>query len=454
MPQTVHLAGMHVPGLVGQTHSWHHPQARTDCLDVTYWQDTARTLERGLFDFLFLSDGGSVPTVFGGSMEDAVAAGCAGITLMDALMVTAAVSGVTERLGVAATASTTYAAPFDLARRLSTLDHLSRGRAGWNVVTGFLQSDADNYGTEAPDRDLRYDRADEFLDVAFALWDSWGRDALLLDKATMRYADPSQVAAIDHVGKWYSVKGPLTVPSSPQGRPVIFQAGASGRGKQFAARWADAVFAINPSSEGRKAYRTELRAQAGGLGRTANPPKTFFGFIPFVGSTNREAQAALQHYRDLADPRAGLIALANVLNHDLSQYDLDAPLPDIPVAGVQGILDLVRAATEESDVTIRDLGKVYAESQMIPFLVGGPKEIADQIEEMVTDDQTDGLMLINAIAGRTFTDFVDIAVPELQRRGLHRTQYEGTTLREHIGLPAQSDDDDVRTSRHAGAAAL
>jgi FMN-dependent oxidoreductase (nitrilotriacetate monooxygenase family) len=440
VPKTVHLAAMAVPSHEGQTHSWHHPSARNDCFDGTYWQDMGRALERGKFDFLFLGDGLSLPVVFGGGVEEAVATGCSGSTLMDALTVTAVVSAATERWGVAATASTTYSAPFDLARRLSTLDHLSRGRAGWNVVTGFLQSDADNFGVDrVPEHDERYDRADEFMNVAFQLWDSWTRDALVMDKATQRFADPTQVAAIDHVGKWYSVKGPLTVPQSPQGRPVIFQAGASGRGKRFAAQWADAVFAINPSAEGRKAYRTELRSQAAALGRPAELPKTYFGFMPIVGATKREAEAALEEYRSLVDPVAGLVALSNVMVHDLSQYPLDAPLPEVPVAGIHGMHDLVAAATEQSDVTLGDLGQVYAESQMMPFLVGGPHEIADQIEEMVTDDQTDGLMLCSVIAGRTFPDFVDIVVPELQRRGLHRTEYEGTTLRDHIGLPPARD---------------
>ncbi|NCL73372.1 Nitrilotriacetate monooxygenase component A [Rhodococcus sp. YH1] len=354
---------------------------------------------------------------------------------IDPTLVASSLVNVTEKLGLAITKSTTYFHPYEVARIFGTLDHLSRGRVGWNVVTSLNQAEARNFGIEDHlGHDERYERAHEFLEVAFKLWGSWDRDALVQDKATGVFADPDKVRTVDHAGEWFTTRGPLTVPHSPQSRPVIIQAGSSSVGKDFAARWAEAIFEIDPTREGRKAYYDDVKSRASDFGRNPDDIKIFPSFVPFVGETESIAREKQAFHNELADPISGLITLSVHTDHDFSQYDLDAPIEDIAVPGTQGLFDVARRLSVEDNLTLRDIGKLYAQGVLLPQFVGTPSQIADQIEEGFHGGEADGYILSAAQAPGTFDDFVDLVVPELQRRDLFRTDYTGNTLRDHLGL--------------------
>ena len=347
----------------------------------------------------------------------------------------ASLANVTERLGLAITKSTTYFHPYEVARIFGTLDHLSRGRAGWNVVTSLNQAEAHNFGVqEHLGHDERYERAQEFLEVAFKLWGSWERDALVRDKASGRFADPDKVHTVDHEGQWFATRGPLTVPHSPQSRPVIIQAGSSPTGRDFAARWAEAIFEIDPTPEGRKAYYEDIKTRASDAGRNPDDVKIFPSFVPFIGETEAIAKEKQAYHNELADPISGLITLSVHTDHDFSQYDLDAPIEEVTVPGTQGLFEVAHRLSVEDNLTLRDVGKLYAQGVLLPQFVGTPEQIADRIEESFHGGEADGFILSAAQSPGTFDEFVDLVVPELQRRGLFRTEYTGTTLRDHLGL--------------------
>ncbi|MBA4025066.1 MAG: FMN-dependent monooxygenase [Gordonia sp.] len=438
----IHLAAFINPSHLSHSHaSWRHPRTATDFTDPAFYERIAQVLERGKFDLLFLGDCLSVPTRFGGSIAETVGHGTQAAAMLDPTIVASNVAAVTKNLGLAATASTSYFSPYDLARRFSTLDHMSQGRIGWNVVTSVSQSDARNFGLDAQlAHDTRYDRADEFLEVAYKLWGSWGEDALILDQAAGKFANADLVHPIDHEGEWFKVKGPLSSPHSPQSRPVILQAGSSGRGREYAARWAEVVFAVNPSAAGRKSFYDDIKTRVSNYDRNPDGTKILMAFIPFVGETEEQARESYEFHNQFADPIDGLITLSNQLDHDFSAYSFDEPIADIKVEGVQGMFNLVQSLSKEQNLTLRDVGRLYAETQLIPTLIGTPTQIADQIEDLVRAGEADGIMLSAGTTPGTFEDFVDLVVPELQRRGVFRKEYKSSTLRGHLGLgPASLD---------------
>lgn len=441
MTRELHLGGFQIASHVAHSHAaWRDPGSQLDFLDAKHWTRIGRTLERGKFDFVFFADLLAVPTNYGGNEREALRRGTQASATLESSVVAATIAGVTERLGIALTKSTTYFHPFDLARLFSSLDHLSGGRAAWNIVTSLSRAEAQNFGQDlALDHDSRYERAEEFVSAFVQLVESWDPDALVLDKDAGIFADPDKVHAIFHEGKYFRSRGPLPTPRSPQGRPVLIQAGSSTTGKNFAARWADAIFEIDPTAEGRRAYYDDVKSLVSDAGRNPDGVKVLPSFIPFVGRSRAEAEDKQARHNENADPISGLLTLSVHTDHDFSVYDLDAPIEDIEVSGTRGLFEVARGLSRRDDLSLRDIGKLYAQGVLLPQFVGTAQDIADQIEDGFHGGEADGFILSAAQTPGTFDDFVDLVVPELQRRNLFRREYRGATLREHLGLEPAFD---------------
>ncbi|MET0208858.1 MAG: LLM class flavin-dependent oxidoreductase [Burkholderiaceae bacterium] len=434
-PATMHLAAFALAGPVSGNHGgWRHPGADADILSGEYYARLGRILEQGRFDMLFLADILAVPNRFEGSLDSQLRYGALGAQRLDPMIVQSIVAAHTRHLGLASTISTSYFEPYAVARSLATLDHLSGGRAAWNIVTSFQQAEAANFGrTDQLSREERYERADEFLDVTCRLWDSWRDGAVVLDRETPMYADPSRVAPIDHHGKWFNVQGPLNVSRSPQGRPVFIQAGASGRGRDFAARWADVIFVNHSSLESAQAFYREMKERAAGFGRDPESLKILPGIVPVVGATRAIAEATDSLLNELALPRAGLSTLSYHLDIDLAAFPQDELLPDVDVPGVQGHYKEVAELTRKQGLTLSELGKRYGIGTLRDF-IGSATEVVDRMEEWFTGGACDGFMIQAPYVPGGLEDFVRLAVPELQKRGLFRQEYAGRTLRDHLGI--------------------
>jgi FMN-dependent oxidoreductase (nitrilotriacetate monooxygenase family) len=434
----MHLAGFLIAGPVAHSHAlWRHPRTTTDFLRPEGYQAIAEVLERGKFDLLFFADRLAMSTTYGQSLEVGVGYGDQDVARLDPLQVLALVTAGTKRLGLGATVSTTYFHPYQVARSFATLDHLSRGRAAWNVVTSVNQGEANNFGYEEHlEHDRRYDRADEFMETAFRLWESWDEDALVLDRDQGRFADPAKVRADDHVGEWFKSKGPLNVPRSPQGRPVIIQAGSSGRGKAFAARWAEVIFTLHPTAGPARAFYRDMHEQLAAAGRDDASCRILLGVMPFVGETEAAAKEQQALHNSLVDPLVGLSTLSSHMNYDFSRHALDEPIANVQVQGMQGLFSTIRAFSESEGLTLRQVGELYGRSVLVPQLVGTARQIADQLEALFLEQACDGFMVSPSHLPGAFAEFVDGVVPELRRRGLFRTEYQGSTLREHLGLRA------------------
>lgn len=440
MPKQLHLGGFQIASQVTHSHAaWRHPASDTSFLTPEYYHRLGRILERGKFDFVFFADLLAAPVRFGDGIAEPLRRGTQATATLNPSIVAASIAAVTTHLGVAITKSTTYFHPYELARIFASLDHITRGRVAWNIVTSLSQGEAQNFGYDDHlGHEFRYERADEFVRTALELWSSWEPDALVLDKDSGVFADPTRIRHIDHAGAYFRSRGPLNVPHSPQGRPVLIQAGSSSTGGDFAARWAEAIFEIDPTPEGRRAYYDDIKSRASNLGRNPEQVLIFPAFIPFIGETEAIAREKQAFHNELADPISGLITLSVHTDHDFSGYDLDAPVADIQVSGTQGLFDTARRVANRDNLTLRDVGKWYAQGVLLPQFVGTARQVADQIEESFTGGEADGFMVSAASTPGTFNDFVDAAVPELQRRGLFRTEYTGTTLRDHLGLAPAS----------------
>lgn len=432
----MHLCAFLIAGPVAHSHAlWRDPQQPFDPLDPDAYRSIAATLERGKFDFLFFADRLAVSNKYGGNHEVGVRYGDQDATRLDPVAVLSMLAATTSRIGLGATRSTTYDQPYHIAREFATLDHLSRGRAAWNVVTSMNDAEARNFGIdEHLEHDLRYDRADEFVEVAQALWNSWDADALVLDRERGIYADPQRVRQIDYDGRWFRSRGPLNIPRTPQGRPIIIQAGSSGRGTRFAARWADVVFTIQGTHEAMRAFANDLKGKLPDAGREPGDLKVLTAIMPFVGATQAEAIAKRDAHNALIEPLVGLSTLANQMNDDLSQYSLDGSARDIKASGSQGMFAAVARAAAKDDLTLRDVGTLYGRSVLVPQLAGTAAQIADEMEAIVSSGGADGFVVSPASLPRAFEEFVDAVVPELQRRGSFRKDYTGTRLRDHLGL--------------------
>ncbi|UGQ15057.1 LLM class flavin-dependent oxidoreductase [Yinghuangia sp. ASG 101] len=431
--------------------SWRHPAADLRFLEAGYYADLGRLLELGCFDLMFFDDRLAMPGIYGDSVAEAVRTGARPIKL-DLSSVLGVLAGATSRIGLGATYSTTYYAPFHVARTFGTLDHLSRGRAAWNVVTSVNDSEAQNFGADihlGPEE--RYDRADDFLQAVTGLWDSWEDDAFILDREGGVFADPSKVHELRYSGTHFNVRGPLTVPRTPQGRPVVMQAGSSGRGRDFAARWAELIFTGDPGLEVARAHYADQKKRIAELGRDPQSVKMCPMAYVVVGESEAQAQEREGVFlNDLVDPMASLTLLSELMNYDFSAHGLDDVVTDELIASTTGIRGLVQNLRSHigGTVRIRDLAGHRATLLQGPRFVGTPKQVADQMEEWFTSDACDGFTLAATHFPGAFDDVVRMVVPELQRRGLFRKEYTGNTLRDHLGLtrpepskPSERGDD-------------
>jgi FMN-dependent oxidoreductase (nitrilotriacetate monooxygenase family) len=424
--------------------SWRHPATEHGFLTASYYEKLGRTLEEGCFDMMFFDDRLAMPGIFGGSVAEAVRYGARPVKL-DLSIVLGILAATTRSIGLGATYSTTYYSPFHVARTFATLDHLTGGRAAWNVVTSVNDSEAQNFGVDQVlAHDQRYDRADEFLEAVAALWDSWEDDALVLDRESGYFADPDKVHELDFKGEWFKVRGPLTVPRSPQGRPVLLQAGSSGRGRDFAARWAELIFTGDPGVEVARTHYREQKEKLAEVGRDPDTVKMLPMAYTVVGESAAHAQEREQAFLDdFVDPMASLALLSELMNYDFSGLSLDAPITDELIESVSGIRGLVQNLRTHigGDITLADLAGHRATLLQGPRFVGTGREVADQMEEWFDTDACDGFVIAATHSPGAYEDVVRLVVPELQRRGVFRERYAGATLRENLGL-ARPDAND------------
>ena len=418
--------------------SWRHPDSRTDFMSADFYRSIAQTLERGKFHLAFFDDRLGMPEFHGGRYEDGVAHGIRCVK-MDPVACMMPMAMATTRLGLGSTYSTTYYQPFHVARLFQTLDHMTAGRVAWNVVTSLNDVEARNMGMpNALEHDARYDRADEFMEVVLGHWDTWADDALIVDQKSGRFADPTKVKRIDHSGAHFSSKGPFTVPRTPQGHPVIIQAGSSGRGKRFASRWAELIFTSNPNLADSKAMYAEIKAEAKALGR--NPDHIMMAPLlhPVVAPTRAEAEDKMALIEKIPLEVDALMLLSELLNFDFGSKPIDEPFTAEELksmSGAQATRDRVVRDCGKPSPTPRDFMKVTRRGRLTSPWVGTPKEIADRLEEWFTGRGADGFVIGAASVPATYVEFVNLVVPELQRRGLFQQDYAGTTLRENLGLP-------------------
>lgn len=428
--------------------AWRHPEAEAhSVLDFKFYKKLAQTAERGKFDMVFLADGYAVSKRFPAALEQTVSVRPEPLTLLSAL------SAVTEHIGLAATVSTTYNEPFHVARKFASLDHLSGGRAAWNVVTSSHDEEALNFNQQVHLlHEKRYDRAEEFLNVVTGLWDSWEDDAFLFDKDAAKFADGSKAHTLNHEGKWFHVRGPLNVARPVQGHPVIVQAGASEPGKELAARTAEVIFTAWQTLEEAQAFYADVKGRLAKYGRSPDSLKIMPGVFPIIGRTEEEAIAKKRQLEELIPVEAGVSLLSALISFDLSGYDVDGPLPELPqleqVNGGKSRFTLLKDLAEREGLTIRKLYQRIAGARGHREILGTPAQIADQLEEWFVSGAADGFNIMPPYLPGGLDDFVELVVPELQRRGLFRTEYEGTTLRDRLGLsrpvhPAQLQPADL-----------
>ncbi|GIO15655.1 monooxygenase [Cohnella xylanilytica] len=416
--------------------SWRHPEANASGLmDFQYYKHIVQAAERGKFDMFFYADELYVWDRFESGIAEANSIRPEPFTLLSAL------AAVTERIGLAATISTTYNEPYHIARKLGTLDHLSGGRAGWNIVTSQTDEEARNFNREKHlEHSDRYGRAREFVEVTQGLWDSWDDDALVFDKTTAVFADKDKMHLLNYRSEEFSVRGPLNVSRPPQGYPVLIQAGASEAGKELAAATAEVVFAPGTAFgplgtiEDGKALYDDIKGRMAKYGRSPDELKILPGFLPVIGRTEEEAAEKLEIVDQLTSEKLGLDLLSHYLGRDVSGYPLDEPLPYTPTldgynqskSNLQRIIQLL----ERERLTIRQLYKRINSRG----IAGTPKQIADRMEAWFEGGAADGFNVMFPHLPGGLDDFVKLVVPELQQRGLFRTEYSGTTLRDHLGL--------------------
>lgn len=425
-PRRMHLA-LFVQGTGNHIAGWRMPGATDSNESLAVLQGIAATAERGLFDLLFVSDGlhvnlrGDHPS-FVARLEPT--------TLLGALCAT------TRHIGLGATMSTTYSDPFTVARAMASLDHLSGGRAAWNAVTSSNAGAAPNFSRAAHlQHDDRYDVAEEFVDVVTGLWDCWSDDAVPRDRESGVYLDAERVRPLNHVGPHFQVRGPMNMSRSPSGRPVILQAGASAAGLEFAARVADIAFVVAHGIEEARAHSVSFKAMLPRFGRTAEQCRVLPGVMPFIGRTDQEAKDLLDRLQGFLDPANALALVSNRIGHDLSGYPLDGPVPDLPQTDMShGFARSLMAMARRENMTLRDLYNLTAAARGHWVTTGSPRRIADTLEAWFSTGAADGFIVMPPFFPGQFDAFVDEVVPELQRRGLFRTAYEGRTLREHLGL--------------------
>ncbi|WP_122761135.1 LLM class flavin-dependent oxidoreductase [Pseudomonas viridiflava] len=412
--------------------AWRHPDVPADAgLDFKHYRHLAQVAEAAKFDTLFVAD--SVAAATGD-----IASRMARSDHFEPLTLLSALSAVTDHIGLIATATTTYNEPYHVARKFASLDHLSGGRAGWNLVTSDAAAEAQNFGrAEHVGHAERYSRAREFHQVVTGLWDSWTDDAFTRDKASGQYYDPANVHVLDHVGEHFSVKGPLNVARSPQGQPVVVQAGSSEVGRDLAAQTAEVVFTAQTSLASAQAFYADIKGRLSTYGRDADSLKVMPGVFIVVAETEALAKQKFESFQDLVEPQVGVALLGRMLgNFDLSGYPLDGPLPELPLtdSGQRSRQKLLTELADQENLTLAQLGRRIAGGRGHYSLIGTPVQIADELQIWFEQGAADGFNVLVPHLPGGLEDVAQLLVPELQRRGLFRTEYEGTTLRENLGL--------------------
>ena len=434
MPNQIHLVSFLINSPINHTiNSWADPEdERLEMLgSLEKWQDFARTLERGKFDGIFFADTPGVFDRYHDSHRDAVKYGVCWPSL-DPVVLLSALAAATKHLGLAATMSTGSYKPWSIVRQLGTVDYLSGGRVGWNIVTGHLRGEHRALGLEQYDHDKRYDRADEYMKVCYALWNSIKEGAIIADKENGIYADPDKVEFIDHHGEFFDCETVGPVPPSPQGSPVRFQAGSSGRGQRFAVEHAEVMFSIQPNLAGMKKFMAELEQTARDMQR--KPPGVTFGIQPILGGTEEEAHKHLETLLERLPIDACLARLSGTMGIDFGTMDIDQPLVEMETKGSQGLLKAFSHIEGERPLTIRDCAIRWGLAVGKPQLIGTPEQVADQMEHIWRETGCYGYNVTPTINPSSVEDFVDEVVPILQKKGIYRTEYEGTTFRENLGL--------------------
>jgi FMN-dependent oxidoreductase (nitrilotriacetate monooxygenase family) len=413
--------------------AWRHPETRADCgEDFECFLTSVRAAERAKFDMVFLADGLAVRAV--DEPRGSLCRSNENVEL-EPLTLLAALAPMTKHIGLVATSSTTYNEPYHVARRYASLDHISGGRAGWNVVTSWSEMEALNFSREKHlDHNARYDRAREFVDVVTGLWDSWESGAFVRDKQSGVFYDPVKSHVLNHKGPHFQVRGPLTSSRTPQGRPVIVQAGDSEPGRELAAAHADLVYTNDYVLAAAKSYYADLKDRLARHGRVADDVKILPGFQPIVGATRQEARDKFDTLQMLIDPMTGLANLHKLLG-DCSGFDLDAPLPpdaafETSTSNARKTLELAR----QQNLTLRQLYQSTAGKAGIRQVIGTGADVADELEQWFLEYACDGFNICPSHMPHGIDDFAEFVVPELRRRNLFRTEYEGRTLRENLGL--------------------
>jgi FMN-dependent oxidoreductase (nitrilotriacetate monooxygenase family) len=401
--------------------------------DLEFWIDLAQTLERGLIDGLFIADVIGLYDVYGGNGDQAYRS-AAQVPVNDPLQLVPAMAAFTRNLGFGVTASIAFEHPFPFARRMTTLDHLTKGRAGWNIVTSYLDSGARNLGAaRLLDHDNRYDVADEYLDVCYKLWEgSWEDDAVIRDAERNVYTDPRKVHEIRHDGRYFKVPGAFVSEPSPQRTPVLYQAGASSRGRDFAAKHAESSFVAAPSKKLTRDYVADLRRRAELAGRRAEDILTFAQFTLVLGETDAEAHKKLDFYKHYVDGAGALALMSGWTGVDLSKLDPDAPVDDLSGNAIQFTAKAFSSADPDKVWTVREIAEFAGIGGDGPVIVGSPATVADALQEWQEETGLDGFNLAAITHPGTFRDVTDLLVPELQRRGAYRKSYAEGTLREKL----------------------
>jgi long-chain alkane monooxygenase len=430
-----HLLGFMQNGFNSHaTGMWRHPRDKVhwDYGHPEYWQHIGRVLERGLFDAIFIADQLAPYATYKAtsdySVKYAVQFPCNEPSTIVPVIATA-----TERLGIGITLSTAFEHPYSMARRLSSLDYQSRGRIAWNIVSSFSHGEWNAYGVDGRERSDRYERLEEYMEVCYKLWDSWDDGAIIADKQAGIYGDPAKIHEIDHDGPYFKCKARHFVPPSPQGRPVLWQAGSSNRGRDFAAKHAEAIFAVLPTLARMKEYSADLEKRSvERFGRQAGSVKRIFGLQTVVGESRAEAQEKFERIKACIPLEGALAWISGHFGLDFSKYALDENVANIEVPGIQGLFESILYAKDGAPVTVKEAALIYAQGMGMPVAVGTPQDIVDEMEVYLDEGGADGFMLITTFTPGCYEEFVDWVVPELQRRGRFRDRYQHATIRDHL----------------------
>jgi N-acetyl-S-(2-succino)cysteine monooxygenase len=415
--------------------SWRHPQSQADAgVNFDHYVEIARTAERAKMDMVFLADNISVREAH----PDALARSAQYIANMEPITLLAALAAMTSRIGLVATASTSYNEPYHVARKFASIDHISKGRAGWNLVTSGQAAEAYNFSRdEHYEHGVRYERAREFAQVVVGLWDSWDDDACIRDRASGVFLDPAKVHPLNHKGEWFSVRGPLNVPRTPQGRPVIVQAGGSEDMIRVAAEFAEVIFCAPLDLRQARSFYAELKTRMDRHGRAPDEMKIMPGLSPVVGRTSDEADEKQAYLDQLTHPIVAREVLSLVLgNVDLTGYPMHGPMPQLAPTGVSSVsvFTHVMDIAKRGNLTLRQTAQIVAGARGKFVVRGTPQHVADVMEDWFRSEACDGFNVMPPYLPGSLDDFVTLVIPELQRRGLFRTEYEGKTLRENLGL--------------------